>query len=147
MIALLARLVLGGLVKVGVSEGSAGAFVASRIFAPLILLALGALLVPAGKLFFYVHDMRVATTAANQARLVCITEIAAKAEKAKAAATERALARNQELLFQRTAALTSIETELQHMKGENDVSRSKAPGLGALVLEPDDPWWLRKPQR
>jgi len=138
MIAFFARLVLGGLVKVGVSEGAAGAFVASRVFAPLLFVAIGALAYPAAKLVLFLHDRHVATAA----RVKCEAENVAAALAVENGALKRASAEKDDLINDRNASIASNERAIAELREKNRALRETAPGDGALVFADDDPWLL-----
>ena len=136
IIALIGRWVLGGLLKVGVSEGLAGKFVASRVFGPLVWVFLAVAAAGIGKLALMLHDQRIereATMRCEASHLAAALQTENKALKASNSARELRLTI-------RDAELAQAQRDLASEKEKNDALRQAAPAGGALVFDADDPW-------
>lgn len=136
MIALLARLALGGLLKAGVSEGLAGRFVASRLFAPVALLLIGGFAVLSGKLALYLHDRHLTEVVQIQ----CEAEQRAAALAIENGALKQASGQKDDAIRERDLQIAQNETDMMRLKEINDALRNTAPGDGALVFDAGDPW-------
>lgn len=135
--------VIKGLLKIGVTESGAGKFVASRIFGPLLVIALVAGAVGVGWVVLKVHDSRIRTAATTAANKRCDADKAAMREaqlQRQIDAKDAALAQKERGIRDRDIAITDFETENKRYADENAKLRAAMSAPGRRVLDADDPW-------
>jgi hypothetical protein len=142
MIGFLARLALGGLMKIGVGEALAGRLTASRLFAPVALTVVSAAAVAAVLGVLALHDGRVARQASAGAVHQCNAdklESALKAAELQLALERRARREADDQLRDREIALAAAEIVSKQKESENAELRRAASDPDGLAL-PDDEW-------
>jgi hypothetical protein len=136
-----------GLLRIGVSEGTAGLVAGSRVFAPIVtvIVVVGGLLLGWGA-----FKVGGAIESSGRARELAVAESRGHAKavadveiahlKAEVAALRQAAEKSQSIASETAARLRAADEANQALRTQNEELAAAGRNPDALVIDADDPW-------
>lgn len=136
----IAKLALGGLLKIGVSEGAAGKLASSKAFGAVLLIGLGAFGWWAGGGILKHYVARVSAAAAKTATAQCVDQHKLAAALSREKSLKDALRVAEATRRNSESAKGDLEKSLAALGAENEELRNAGKNPDRLCVDPDDPW-------
>jgi hypothetical protein len=146
-IAWIAKLALGGLLKIGVSERIAGKVTGSKLFGPIALVVVGFVGWQVLGLVAGINDRRVGYQAAKTAIKQCVAEHEIAASRQREYSLKLAVERATTTLAARESEKTALEARIAGLELEQQGARDASKSPDRMCVEPDDSWVQRGPVR